>query len=148
MARQNDRLTIAHAVWNRALGLPYRWGGDDPLDGFDCSGLVIEGLKSCGLFPADDDDTAAELAKRYPPAVIPDQGMLVFWGAPRIIHVEIVWTVLGEQVFTLGASGGGSRTTGRAEAVQQNAYVKIRPKSGWVALVDPFAGVSDVRGGR
>ena len=30
------------------LGTPYVWGGDDP-SGFDCSGFVIECLKSAGL---------------------------------------------------------------------------------------------------
>lgn len=25
----------------QAIGTPYSWGGDDPLDGFDCSGLVL-----------------------------------------------------------------------------------------------------------
>jgi len=27
----------------------YLWGGDDPLAGFDCSGFVIEILKSVGI---------------------------------------------------------------------------------------------------
>ena len=36
------------------LGTPYRWGGDDPLEGFDCSGLVQELLASIGSDPPGD----------------------------------------------------------------------------------------------
>ena len=32
------------------LGTPYRWGGDDPLTGIDCSGLALEVLKAAGIY--------------------------------------------------------------------------------------------------
>jgi hypothetical protein len=133
----------------RMLLLPYRWGGDDPIAGFDCSGLVIECLRSAGLLPRDGDWTAAALRDLFagpgrerdiPPSRALPAGALVFWGSPRITHVELVWRVLDDgTVLTIGAAGGGSATVDAAAAERQNAYVKVRPlRSGWVVAVDPF----------
>lgn len=131
----------------RHLGQPYRWGGDDPIAGFDCSGLMVELLKSAGVLPREGDWTAMQLRGHfgsrttwYPAAgVAPPSGCLVFWGTP-ITHVELVWRHLdNEAVLTIGASGGGSATVDEAAAIRQNAYVKVRPlRPGWVVAVDPF----------
>lgn len=131
---------VALLVWERALYQPYRWGGDDPVWGFDCSGMVIEGLKAAGIFDRDKDDTAAGLAQRYKMIEPPYQaGTLLFWGAPAITHVEAVWDVINGHPFTIGASGGGSATRTAEAAARFNAYVKIRPaRRGWVRAVDPF----------
>lgn len=134
-----ERLDIARRVWWDCHGLPYRWGGDDPSAGFDCSGLVIEGLQACGILPRTGDWRAAALAQRFPLAQKVRPGCLLFWGEP-IVHVEIVWELLSNgAVLTLGASGGGSKTLTRADAEAQNAFVKIRPARPWVRAVDPFA---------
>jgi hypothetical protein len=134
------RLAIARQVWWDAHGLPYRWGGDTYSEGFDCSGLVIEGLQACGILPRDGDWRAADLAARFPVAPTPQPGCLLFWGTP-ITHVEIAWEILPDgSVLTLGASGGGSATTTREAAEQQAAYVKVRPaRAGVVRVVNPFA---------
>lgn len=141
---------LALDVWRAQLGKPYRWGGDDPLAGFDCSGLVIEGLKAAGVLPREGDWSAAELyetALRDFPRLndvrsIP-AGSLLFWNRgtpPTIGHVEIVWAVIGGKVFTLGASGGGSAETDLAHAIADNAYVKVRPAVlPWLHCVDPFS---------
>jgi len=143
---------IALYVWERQLNQPYRWGGDDPLAGFDCSGLVLEGLKAAGVLPRDGDWNAETLLRGVfrtlprltdPRGILP--GCLVFYnrGMPaRVGHVEIVWAVVGGRVFTIGASGGGPAETSLEAAARDNAYVKIRPAVlGWVACVDPFGGV-------
>lgn len=137
---------IALWCWERLYGEPYRWGGNDPLEGFDCSGLVVEGLKSAGLLPREGDWTAAALATRFP--VVAGglkPGCLLFYRRGEAIgHVEIVWLTVGSLVFTLAASGGGSATVDRSAAQAQNAYVKIRPAvSPWFRAVDPFAGVPE-----
>ena len=134
------RRDVAFFCWERCLLQPYRWGGDDPIWGFDCSGLVIEGLKAADRFPRDADDTAAGLATRYPAVTGLKPGALLFWGSPAIIHVEVVWQIVDGAPYTIGASGGGSSTRTAEDAARFNSYVKIRPaRRGWVKAVDPFA---------
>lgn len=123
------------------LGKLYRWGGDDP-SGFDCSGLMVEILKSVGKLPRDGDWTAQTLSERFPVTAVLKPGVLVFWNrGAHIGHVEMIWAVHGDTVQTIGASGGGSSTTTDEAAIRDNAFVKIRPVvAGWVKAVDPFAG--------
>lgn len=134
-------LDIAFVVWQADLGQPYSWGGDNPLVGFDCSGFVIEGLKAAGLFPRVGDTTAEGLRKMYSHVDSPDRGSLLFWGVNgKATHVEVVFEKVGDALFTIGASGGGSATTDRASAIKADAYVKIRPaRAGWFDAVSPFA---------
>lgn len=124
------------------LGKPYYWGGDDPIQGFDCSGFVIECLKSAGVLPRAGDWTAHNLyhIEMFPPRLDPHEGYLVFWHGEnpnRIIHVELC---LNDR-FSIGASGGGSKTKTEADAIRQNAYIKIRPfrrRKNIAGFKDPF----------
>lgn len=128
-------------VWEQQLNQPYRWMGNDPNEGFDCSGLVIEGLKAVGLVSRKDDFTSWQLADLWPPALTIQPGVLLFWNrGKRIGHVEIVWQVIDDMVLTIGASGGGSKTDTLQEAIDSDAYVKIRPAGPWDKAVDPFIG--------
>lgn len=127
------------------LGEPYRWGGDNPATGFDCSGLMVEMLKSTGVLPRQGDWTAQHLYDRFaagrvtPPGTL-RRGMLVFWKrGSKIGHVEMVWNVVNGHVLTIGASGGGPTTTTPERAVAQDARVKVRLLDPtWVAATDPF----------
>jgi cell wall-associated NlpC family hydrolase len=121
------RRALALRVAWAYLGTWYTWGGDDP-SGFDCSGLVLEALKSAGVFPRGQDTTADGLRRRYPQVVAEDvvAGDLVFWwnrARSRATHVGLVL----EPGFYLGAEGGGPSTTTLAEARRRNAFVKVRP---------------------
>ncbi|UCC44501.1 MAG: C40 family peptidase [Candidatus Zixiibacteriota bacterium] len=125
------------------LGTPYIWGGDDP-SGFDCSGFVIECLKSAGLVDEDQDLTADGLLRRCCDRTVqkPRTGALLFdlsEAGERATHVEICL----DEYFQIGAGGGGRHVKDRATAWKDNAYVRIRPigpLSGRVKLVDPFLG--------
>ena len=141
-----DRHAIATKVAWSFLGKPYLWGGDDPVAGFDCSGFVIEILKSVGILPRRGDWSAAALAERFkatklPLVQIPHEGCLVFWqnsDESKIIHVEYC---LNDKL-SIGASGGRSTTTSEQDAIDQNAYIKVRPflsRAGLWGYVDPFS---------
>jgi hypothetical protein len=132
----------------RFVGQPYVWGGNDPIAGFDCSGLWIEVLRAVGRLPRTGDWTAHQLLEvvfgGLPRVTRPGElrpGMLVFWPRAdgRMRHVEGVYAVIDGEVITLGASGGGSATKTLADAIRMDAFTKLRPIApGWVAAVDPF----------
>jgi len=139
MTLRDVALKIAWAY----LGTPYIWGGDDP-DGFDCSGLIVEILKSAGLLERGSDLTAHELWHMFQTDDVdgPYEGCLVFWWnktKTRIRHVEMCVS----RHLAIGASGGGSRTLTRKDAMKQNAFIKVRPinsRAGVAGYVDPFNG--------
>lgn len=148
MPQPIDLREAAMDEWSTHRNRPYIWGGNTALEGFDCSGLVIEGLKSVGLLPREGDWTAHALLHdvfQHKPRVHQPislrRGMLVFWANPsgKIRHVEVIWALYGDTILTLGASGGGSKTTTLADAQAHDARVKVRPLVGnWVAAIDPF----------
>lgn len=131
--------SIANMVAYSFHGTPYVWGGDDP-SGFDCSGFIIEVLKSIGVLPRCGDWTADQLYRRFKHLKSePQQGCLVFWGSEeKKMHVEYCYT----EDITIGASGGGSATLTNQDAADQNAYIKFRPidsRKGRRWIVDPFS---------
>ena len=135
---------LAVEIAKSHLGTWYRWGGDDP-SGFDCSGFVIEVLKSVGKLPRTGDWTAHALAIKlgWPRVEVTLPGDLVFWHSSadkhQIIHVEMMIN----RNLAIGASGGGSRTVNSEIAITQNAFIKIRPvisRSNIWGYKDPFSG--------
>jgi cell wall-associated NlpC family hydrolase len=132
---------IAKKIAFSFLGKPYIWGGDDPIAGFDCSGEVIEILKSIGILPRKGDWTAEGLWNRFGRCEVkkPYNGCLVFWTnrSGKISHVEYAIN----RELCIGASGGGSKTKTIEDAIKQNAYIKIRPwrsREEVKGFVDPF----------
>lgn len=105
--------------------MPYIWGGDDP-SGFDCSGMVIEGLKSIGMLPLDSDYTANGLwgKFKYLETPQPEAGCLVFWfhDNDKAKHVAVCL----DDEYCLTADGGGRHTITVDDAIEQNAFIKIR----------------------
>lgn len=139
-----NKRELALKVLEKQLGLPYIWGGNDPVSGFDCSGLMIEVLQSVGIIAEKKDYTAHGLKNLFPETDVLEPGNMVFWdwnGDGKIDHVEMIAFLDDNgEVFTVGASGGDSSTTTEAVASSQNAYIKQRPlKSGYIAVSDPFA---------
>jgi len=126
MSSQSSKKAYMIDIAMRFLGKFYIWGGDDP-SGFDCSGFVIECLKSVGLLPRSGDWTAQSLWNLFQDKKtdFPRGGCLVFWknNHEKVIHVEIC---LNDEL-SIGASGGGSTTITIEDAIKQNAFIKVRP---------------------
>jgi len=142
MGRRNLALDYAF----RFIGIPYYWGGDDPIQGFDCSGFVIEVLQAVGLLPFGYKDIAGGLWNKWKNHTVlkARPGCLALWfqpGFPLSIqtcsHVELCL----DEGYSIGSSGGGSKTITPAEAIRTNAFIKIRPFTWWghpPIFVDPF----------
>ena len=99
----------ANDVLFRAIGLvgtPYRWGGNTPQGGFDCSGLInYIYLTSTGMrLPR----TSAEMAALDKPKVGEADlasGDLVFFGRGHVTHVGVY---VGEGRFVHAPNSGGT----------------------------------------
>jgi cell wall-associated NlpC family hydrolase len=144
--QENEIRKFAIEYAMQFIGKFYKWGGDDP-SGYDCSGLAIEVLKAVGCFERKGDTTAAGLFQMYK-EISEDYsapGDLVFWknSAAKIIHVEMI--VKGK--LAIGASGGGSATITAADAIRQNAFIKVRPiysRPGIGGFVNPYKPVYNI----
>lgn len=110
------------------IGVPYHYGGNNPLVGFDCSGLVCEVLKSVGVIKSHEDFSARELRKellRQGATKSIETGAILFFGKSKdmVSHVAVA---LDES--TMIESGGGDASTVTREAAQASgAMVRIRP---------------------
>lgn len=100
---------LANAVLFRAIGLvgtPYRWGGNTPEGGFDCSGLVGFVFRDAAgvLLPRRSSDIAAIDAPTVGRQALAP-GDLVFFGKDGVDHVGIY---VGEGRFVHAPSSGGT----------------------------------------
>lgn len=107
------------------VGLPYRWGGDDAIEGFDCSGLALEVLSAFGFkLPDMNAHALYRWCKESSYRSEGRAGALVFYGRPdAVTHVG----VMINKDLMVEAGGGGSQTLNRQAAVDHNAYIRIRP---------------------
>lgn len=133
-----------HLLINIAVGLqgiPYKYGGNNPLEGFDCSGLAVYLLKSRGVLPNNYDATAQGLFERFSQDGSwnkKEAGSLVFYGnsSSNITHVGIML----DSRTIVEAAGGDSRTNSYEDAVRDDAYVRFRLytyRKDLVAIVKP-----------
>ena len=102
--------TKANAVLMRAIslvGTPYRWGGNTPEGGFDCSGLVNYVYRD--MLDVRLPRTSRELFALQGPRIAPGQlagGDLVFFGSGGAVsHVGIY---VGEGRFVHAPNSGGT----------------------------------------
>jgi cell wall-associated NlpC family hydrolase len=100
----------ANAVLMRAIslvGTPYRYGGNTPEGGFDCSGLVNYVYRD--MLDLRLPRTSRDLASFQGPRIVPDRlaaGDLVFFGqGGNVSHVGIY---VGEGRFVHAPSTGGT----------------------------------------
>lgn len=107
-------------------GVPYLWGGKNPLTGLDCSGCVNVILSSIGLdIPGIE---SAEQLFRYwvnrAKTCDPQLGALIFFGNGQKIH----HVAFGLDSFRMiEAAHGDSVCTTRSASALKGAYVKMSP---------------------
>lgn len=105
------------------IGSRYQWTGEGPFNmGFDCSGLVLEGLRSIGQW-GKDDATAQNIHDKFssmPKEKQVSVGSLLFFGKDikSITHVGVA--INNYQYIEAG--GGDSKTVDKG-------MVRIRPLS-------------------
>lgn len=110
------------------LHVPYRWGGNTPLNGMDCSGFVQAVLASIGMDPPGRDTAQSLYAFFSINGIIvpkPVPGALLFYGSAidRVNHVAFA---INEHLM-IEAGGGDQTTLTKEVADKQNALVRIRP---------------------
>ncbi len=107
-AQQHDQ--AANEVLIRAIsliGTPYRWGGNTPEGGFDCSGLVHFVFRDAvGLnLPRTTQELAALAAPRITRSDLRAGDLLVFGGSAGVEHVGIH---VGDGRFVHAPTTGGT----------------------------------------
>lgn len=102
--------TVANNVLIRAIGLvgtPYRWGGNTPESGFDCSGLVDYVFRSeAGMaLPRTSREIAAVDAPKISKRDLQAGDLLFFGRRHRVNHVAIY---VGNGRFVNAPDAGGT----------------------------------------
>lgn len=133
----NPRQALITYLWN-FIGSPYTWGGNGPfVAGYDCSGLVQEGLCSLGMWGKQDTNAQGlynHFLKNGGKNVIKasiDAGDILFWGESdkQITHVTVAINK-----FQMIEAGGGSQTI-------KGGMVRVRPlawRSDFVGALNIF----------
>lgn len=109
------------------IGTPYKWGGNNPQEGLDCSGFVLFVLKQLKIVPQNYDDNAKGVYNHFKIrgqiVDAPCEACLVFYAKPNstsINHIEICI----DKEHSIGARGGNQTTLTKEIAIRQNANVR------------------------
>jgi len=137
MAFNLDERSVALLWLNSKVGIPYKWGGNNELEGFDCSGFVLQWLRSFTRFAIgdmtaqgihnflteDNPSFVRELDLRGEDKIC--FGDILFYGESlqKINHVSIGIS----ENLVIEAGGGGSTVKTKKTATAYNAMVRIRP---------------------
>lgn len=122
--------TILLSLAIKLIGIPYKWGGNNPLTGYDCSGLCNDLLRAQGIVGNRQDLTAYGLhnflvnTRKWRKSEICDLGDIIFYG-PNVKGIRHCAMAL-DQNFMIEAGGGDSTTLTLEQAQQKNANVRIR----------------------
>lgn len=103
----------------RAVGVPYRWAGESPATGFDCSGLVRWAYGRVGVDLPHSSYALYGVGRRVSTSKLAPGDVLffeslghvgIYVGRSRMVHAPE--TGRSVEVVTLGASGYGPRLIG------------------------------------
>ena len=122
------------------VGVPYVWGGEHPMDGYDCGGFVQEVLASAGEDKLGDQTAQGiydHLIETGTPGAM-GAGVIAFFGKSVMKITHVAFCVDGYRM--LEAGGGGSRTLTREDAIRDHAMVRerlIKNRRDLVATIKP-----------
>lgn len=128
---KREKVVLLTRYLHSFIGVKYKYGGSNPISGFDCSGLIIEGLQAIGFLPHGSDYTAQSLYNylisdnRAASPIEISEGCLVFFGRDKASIGHIGYAL--NTKFMIEAGGGDSHTLDTDTADHRNAFVKIRP---------------------
>jgi cell wall-associated NlpC family hydrolase len=114
---------IEYAI--KHCGIPYKWGGSNPISGFDCSGFAQWMLRAAGIDPSGDQ-TAQALYDHFDKSgalSTIQAGALVFYGESVTKITHVAFAISPYQI--IGASGGDRLTMTRDDAAARNACVRM-----------------------
>lgn len=108
------------------VGIRYKFGGEHPSEGYDCSGLVQEFLASCGE-DQKGDQTAQGIYDWWSTKgcwTNLSTGALLFFGKDlkHVSHVAMAY----DQYRMIEAAGGGRKTKTIDDAIAHRAMVRMR----------------------
>lgn len=96
------------------IGWKYIWGGEGAHSGgFDCSGFVLECLRSVGLWGASDASASGIFTSLVGKSSIVDaarKGDLLFFGESRQKITHIAWALNDWQMLEFGGGGSDSKS--------------------------------------
>lgn len=118
------------------IGTPYRWGGRHPSEGLDCSEFVQIVLRAVGFDPPGDQTAQTLYDKLKNCSSIPDPqaGAVLFFGksVTKMSHVALAL----DELLMIEAGGGDRTTTTLQRAIEQRAFIRIRPIKSRTDLLD------------
>lgn len=118
------------------LGTPYIWGGNNILEGLDCSGFMCEILRAFGLLGRSDANAQTIFAtlelKGWANAETECKGAyhpgsVLFFGKDRKMITHVALAITSTEMIEAG--GGNSKTLTAADAKKTGACIRIRPIS-------------------
>lgn len=122
------------------VGIPYIWGGSNPIVGFDCSGFVQELLASVGIDPPGDQSAQNlfDYFEKISTWNVFGCGSIAFYGGSvtKITHVAMML----DTYRIIEAGGGDSSCVSPALAAKKNAFIRVRlikHRSDLVAVLRP-----------
>ena len=95
------------------VGVPYRYGGDHPSEGFDCSGLVYYAYASSGETVPRTSQAQFDAARKISLAEAAEGDLLFFRDQEKLSHVGIY---LGDGRFVHAPSSGDTVRVARIDA--------------------------------
>jgi len=104
----------------RMIGKPYRYGGEDPATGFDCSGLVHYTHGAVGISVPRVSRDQYRRAKKIPLAAAEPGDIIFFSDAVKLSHIAIY---LGDGRFVHAPSSGKTVSEGRLNAAYYQQHL-------------------------